>query len=197
MLDDRKKLLREALGDSDEGVRREAAAALEKLESIANLEQILETLKSENRGLRIRAIFALERINSAKVFPPLLKALEDPDADIRSTAVQVLGTKKNPKVLGNLVKHLKDPNPAVRVHVAEALGNFQDQRLVPYLGAVLKARDEELVASAVRSLAAIGAAEGEKFLLPLAKDPRTAVRREAVSALGRLKVGVEEPKSKG
>jgi HEAT repeat protein len=186
MLEERRQLLKEALGDSDEGVRLAAAAALENLESVLSLEQILSALNSENRGIRIRAIYALERVNSPKVFPPLQSALKNPDADVRSAAVQVLGKKKNPKILGSLVRHLKDPHPAVRVHTAEALGNFSDRRLVPYLGAMVAAKDAELVLGAVRSLGAIGAPEAEKYLIPLVKDPRPAVRREAVGALGIL-----------
>jgi HEAT repeat protein len=186
MLDERRQLLKGALSDPDEGVRFAAAAALEHLESVLSLEQILSSLNSENRGIRIRAIYALERVDSPKVFPPLLSALKDSDADVRSAAVQVLGKKKNPKILGGLVRHLKDPHPAVRVHTAEALGNFSDRRLVPYLGALVTAKDAELVLGAVRSLGAIGAPEAEKYLIPLVKDPRPAVRREAVGALGIL-----------
>lgn len=191
MLEERRRLLKEALSDPDEGVRFAAAVALEQLESVLSLEQILGILESESRGDRIRAIFALEKVNAPQAFPPLLAALKNSDADIRAAAVQVLGKKKNPKVLGSLVRHLKDPSPAVRVHAAEALAHFSDRRLVPYLAALLAAQDAELVCSAVRSLGAIGAPEAEKHLISLLKDSRPAVRREAIGSLGLLSLGNE------
>jgi HEAT repeat protein len=85
-----------------------------------------------------------------------------------------------------MVRHLKDPDPAVRVHAAEALGNFSDRRLTPFLTALLHESDEELVKSAVRSLAAIADPAAETDLLVLLKDQRPALRALAAEALGVL-----------
>ena len=86
------------------------------------------------------------------------------------------------------MRHLKDPHPAVRVHAAEALGNFSDRRLTPYLTALLHDPDEELVKSAVRSLAAIADPVAEPDLLALLKGHRPALRCAAAAALGSLHV---------
>jgi HEAT repeat protein len=169
-------------------VRLAAAEALEKLEAIMDIEHILGLLKDGGRGGRVRALYALEKVNSPRAFPPLRAALKSPDPDIRGVAVQMLGKKKNPKTLEHLVRHLRDPHPAVRVHAAEALGYFSDRRLVPYLAAVLVEGEANLVIGAIRSLAAIGAPDAEKSLLPLLDDPRPAVRREAARAIGELEV---------
>ena len=186
MLEQRRNQLKAVLNDPDLNVRQAAATALERLETMAELEQLLEAVKGANRGVRVQAIYSLERIHSEQIYPVLLEALEDQDADIRAATVQVLGSKKHRNSLGPLVKHLKDPSPAVQVHVADALGQFADPRLVPYLGAVLKSKDDALVCSAAKAIRTIGVATGEPLLLPLLKDSRPRVREAAVEALGLL-----------
>lgn len=185
-LEQRRNLLVGMLNDAEEDVRLAAASALEVLESCQELDQILESLRSDRRGERVKAIFAMGKVISPDVFPHLINLLKDPDPDIRSVAVQILGIKAHPKSLNNLVRHLKDPAPAVRVHTAVALGHFMDARLVPYLSAVLKDQDEQLVVAAVNSLAAINMPEAVAPLLPLCKDERAVVRKAAAEALGKL-----------
>ena len=120
------------------------------------------------------------------IFPHLIGLLKDPDADIRGAAIQVLGVKAHPKSLSSLVKHLKDPSPSVRVHTAEALGHFDDVRLAPYLVSLLAEDDEQLVASAARSLGSIGSPDSVEPLMKLTKDGRATVRVAAVEALSEL-----------
>ena len=185
-LEQRRNLLIELLNDAEEEVRVAAAAALERLESFQDLQQIIQGLKSDKRGQRIKAIFAMENVKSADVFPHLIGLLKDSDADIRGAAIQVLGVKSHPKSLNSLFKHLKDPSPSVRVHTAEALGHFDDVRLAPYLVSLLDDDDEQLVASAARSLGAIGSPDSIGPLVKVAKDSRATVRVAAVQALSEL-----------
>jgi HEAT repeat protein len=185
-LEKRRNLLIGLLRDPDEAVRLAAAASLESLESCQEFSQILENLRSDKRGQRIKAIFAMEKVLGTEVFPHLINLLKDPDPDIRSSAVQVLGSKAHPNSLNSLVRHLKDPAPAVRVHTAEALGRFKDARLVPYLSAVLNNEDEQLVVSAVNSLAAINVPEAVAPVLSLVNDRRPIVRRAVAEAMGKL-----------
>ena len=185
-LEERRNLLVGLLNDPQEKVRLAASAALERLEACQEFEQILESLASSKRGLRIKAIFAMEYVTRAEVFPHLINLLKDPDADVRSAAIQVLGAKAHPKSLNRLVRHLNYPAPAVRVHTAEALGHFNDDRLVPYLAAVLKSADEQLVVAAIHSLQTIGASEALEPLAGMAGDPRAVVREAVAEALGTL-----------
>jgi HEAT repeat protein len=185
-LEQRRNLFIDLLNDSEEKVRAAAAAGLERLESFQDLSQIIEELKSDKRGQRVKAIFAMENVKSADVFPHLINLLKDSDADIRGAAIQVLGLKAHPKSLNSLVKHLKDPSPSVRVHTAEALGHFDDVRLAPYLVSLLGNDDEQLVASAARSLGSLGSPESVEPLAKLTKDPRATVRIAAVEALSEL-----------
>jgi HEAT repeat protein len=188
MLHNRRQKLREALRDTDEEVRAAAAEALEQLEALLAMDDIVRALKTGNRGQRVRALLALEKVQGSRVYAPLLAALKVADADIRSVAIKVLGHKKHPASVDYLVRHLKDPHPAVRVHAANALGNFRDRRLVPCLAAVLDSEDEELVRSATESLGRIGAVEAEDVLLGLLRDHRPGVRQAAARALGSLGV---------
>lgn len=190
MFEKRRQALCEALRDADEDVRQAAAEALERLETVQGLDEILQILKSGNRGQQVRAIFALEKVQSTRVFPPLLAALKVADADIRCAAIQVLAQKRHAKVMEYLVRHLKDPHPAVRVHAACALGNYTDRRLVPFLVAVLESSDEELVVAALDSLGRLAFAEAENAILDHMHDRRLCVRRAAVKALGCLGVDV-------
>ncbi len=185
-LEQRRSLLIELLGDSEESVRAAAAAALERLEAFQDLAQVISDLKSDRRGQRVKAIYAMENIQSAEVFPHLINLLKDPDADIRGAAIQVLGAKAHPKSLNSLVKHLKDPSSAVRVHTAEALGHFSDVRLAPYLISLLDAEDEQLVSSAARSLGSIGSPDSVAPLAKLTRDSRATVRVAAIEALSKL-----------
>ncbi len=186
MLADRREALRNALNDPEERVRQAAAESLEQIELLGELEQLLRQAVEGARGERVKALFALEKARSERVYPVLLQALEDEDADLRAAAVQVLGRRHHPSTLKAVLKCLKDPEPAVRVHAAMALGAFGDRRLIPYLAAVLKARDDALVCAAIDSLARIGDPDAEEHLLTALQDPRSKVRAAAATALGQL-----------
>jgi HEAT repeat protein len=86
MLDERRRRLMDVLHDPDQSVRLAAATALERLETLSELEQLIAAVKGADRGKRVQAIYALERIRSDEVYPALHEALEDPDADIRAAS---------------------------------------------------------------------------------------------------------------
>ena len=91
MFQKRLSALRAMLNDSQAEVRQAAAASLDALDALGNLERLLDKLANGTRGERITAAYALERVNSSKVFPALLAALQSEDADLRLVAVKVLG----------------------------------------------------------------------------------------------------------
>jgi HEAT repeat protein len=59
-------------------------------------------------------------------------------------------------------------------------------RLAPYLVSLLKDEDEQLVASAARSLGSIGSPDSVNPLMNLTKDSRATVRIAAIEALSEL-----------
>jgi len=188
MQSERWQALKKMLQDEDPQVREAAAQALERLETLLSVEEVIAAMGEGPRGRRIQAIFAAEQIDSVKVLPALLAQLEDPDEDIRVAAVQVLGRKKHPKTLGELVKRLKDPSPSVRFYAAEALGEFGDKRLVPYLAQLLKGRDLNLACCAAMALGRIAAGEAQPALMAALGDERPELRAAAARALGMLRL---------
>jgi HEAT repeat protein len=87
----RRDALSALLTDPCEEVRTAAAEALERLEGIGSLSEVLEALKKGDLGTRVRCLYALGRIGGEEVLPALLYCASRPEEDIRSVAVEVLG----------------------------------------------------------------------------------------------------------
>lgn len=185
MLGKRCRALRKLLQDPQSEVQQAAAAALEKIEAIGDLEQLLDRLQHGERSERIAAAFALERVSAAKIYPPLLAALKSDDPDLRLVVVQVLGAKKHPKTIGALLSLLDDPESGIQAEVARVLAGFADRRLPEYLAPLLT-RQEQVALAAVEALGILAFPEGEAPLLDALRDERVAVRCKAAEALGKL-----------
>jgi HEAT repeat protein len=126
--------LREASGDADANVRREALRSLGKLRERASIDPQL-------------------------VVPPLLHALEDPDASVRHVAVTYLGiVRDNPggEVAG-LIKALGDEEADVREAAAVALAQYGAlaEPAVPALRKAARDPDEDVRREAGRALVTI------------------------------------------
>lgn len=185
MPEKRKNALKEALSDSDPRVREAAATALDRLEGLSGLPQLLEQLATGDRATRIAAVYALGMLHSSRIFIPLLEALKSDDADLRNAAARILGEKHHPKTLAPLVKALNDPETGVIAEIATALGHFNDPRLPKVLGSLI-GREEQVALAAIDSMGKMGAPEGEDTLIKALADKRPSVRSHAAMALGRL-----------
>lgn len=185
MLEDRRNALRALLDDPQVEVQQAAAASLDAIEAVADLDRLLNRLQHGGRGEQIAAAFALERVNSAKIFPPLLAALQGSDPDLRLVVVQVLGGKKHPKTIGALIKLLDDPEGGIQAETARVLAGFADRRLPDYLAPLLK-RHEQVALAAIEALGELAFPEGEGPLLEALQDERVAVRCKAAEMLGKL-----------
>ena len=184
----RRTALTALLKDIDEDVRLAAANALERLEGIGSLDEVLELLKKGDHATRVKAIYALGQIGGERVLSPLLYCIARPEEDIRSAAIEVLGRLAYPGAKGPLVEKLKDPSPAIQSQVIAALGNFRDPSLIPLLVPFLDAGDGLLDAETVLALGKIGAAECEEKFISLLHSPHTTTRQAAALALGELPV---------
>lgn len=183
MLEDRRVALQALFNDPDTQVQQAAAAALDAIEAVANLDHLLAQLQNGERGERIAAAFALERVNAARIYPSLLAALRSDDADLRLVVTQVLGAKKHPKTIAALIKLLDDPESGIQVEAARALAGFADRRLPEYLAPLLK-RQEQVALAAIESLGVLAFPEGEPALLEALQDKRSAIRCKAAEMLG-------------
>jgi HEAT repeat protein len=126
--------LREASGDDEANVRREALRSLGKLRERASIDPQL-------------------------VVPPLLHALEDPDESVRHVAVTYLGiVRDNPggEVPG-LIKALGDEEADVREAAAGALAQYGAlaEPAVPALRKAARDPDEDVRREAGRALVTI------------------------------------------
>ena len=184
----RREALIGLLKDSAEEVRLAAAKAIERLEGIESLGEVLQLLKKGNRGTKIKAIYALGRIGGEKVIPPLLYCIGRPEEDIKCAAIEVLGLLAYPRVLAPLAEKLRDASDAVKAKALAALGNFPGRDQVHLIIPFLSANDGYLEAEALKTLARIGDASLSDRIIPLLGSPYAATREAAASALGDLPV---------
>lgn len=184
----RREALVTLLTDPCEEVRIAASEAIERLEGVGSLAEVLETLKKGNMGAKVKALYALGRIGGEEVLPPLVYCASRPEDDIRSVAVEMLGVLALPGAIPTIRERLADPVPAIRAKAIAALGSFNDPSLAPLLIPFLDAGDGFLDAEAALSLSRIGGGKLEAKFIELLRSPHPRTREAAATALGRLKV---------
>jgi HEAT repeat protein len=199
-----------ALRDPDISIRRTAAISLGLLgpEGKAAVPLLIEALKHEpdfigivlNYG-RVDAARALGRIGpDAKVaVPALVEALRDRFPWVRAEAASALGgIGSGAKVaLPALRRTMKDQNARVRTSAAIAIWYLgrQAKEPLPILLESLKGKDREdtdfdplSLKTAVQVIGEMGpeAKKAGPTLVPLLKETRWGIRREAVKALKKI-----------
>lgn len=179
--------LRPLLKDPVPDVRIAAAEAIEKLEAISSIDDILATLKTGDMGARIGAIYALGEIGGERVLPPLVYCARRPEVDIRSAATAVLGRLALPAALPTMVELLDDENPAVQGRAIAALCNFPvTPDILNKLRTFLNASDGVLEAEAATVLAELNDLYSLSQIHALLASDHASTRRAAATALGRM-----------
>lgn len=189
VMDKRRQALAALLKDPSPEVREAAARALERMEEMAGVEEILFVLKKGALPAKIKAIYALGKVGGEKVLAPLMYCASRPEEELRAAAIEVLGELAEPKTLPALVERLNDESPAIRANAIAAIGHFPltvdlVKRLVPFLASGDGLLDAE--ALTVLRKARVPGLEGEYIRLLGSPHPRT--RKAAVLALGELPV---------
>jgi len=182
----RKELLIRMLKDSDPEVSSAAAAALERLESVLGLDEVLEQLKKGDIAEKVRAIYALGAIGGEHVLKPLIYCASRPEADLKAAAIDVLGNLAHPSTVPLLLEKLKDDNSGIRAKAIKALGSFADRSLTPHLLPFLDAGDGLTDVETVLALAKTGDILLEERIMQLANSPLRATRVAVATALGML-----------
>jgi len=182
----RKDLLIRMLKDSDAEVSSAAAAALERLESVQSLDEVLEQLKKGDIAEKIRAIYALGAAGGEKVLKPLVYCASRPENDLKAAAIDVLGDLTHPSTVPLLLEKLKDDNSGIRAKAIKALGNFADRSLTRHLLPFLDAEDGLTDVEAVLAIAKAGDSLLEERIMKLATSPLAATRAAVATALGML-----------
>ncbi len=186
MQSNRREILLAALKDSDSDVRQVAAESLDLLERYEGLGRLELVLVSGPLQERVAAVYVLESLNCAAANALLMMALKDSDDDVRAVAIQIAGARRLPEALPVLVQCLKAEAVSVAVYAAGALGQYNDQRLVPYLQAICRQADTELLCASLAALGQLGFIQAEECVCGYTDDLRAEVRGAAVRALGLL-----------
>jgi len=181
--------LRPLLKDPVPDVRIAAAEAIEKLEAVSSVDEILATLKTGDMGARIGAIYALGTIGGEKVLPPLVYCARRPEVDIRSAATAMLGKLAFPATLPILVELLDDKNPAVQGRAIAALRNFPvTSEILNKLRTFLSSSDGVLEAEAAMALAAFNDLYSLSLIESLLTSHHASTRQAAVTALSSMPI---------
>ena len=90
-----REALTDALQDADAEVRRVAAAALERLESLADLQRLTRVLEAGTPPQALRALSALGELGGPRALSAVVAALRSPLREVRAAAVKILGAARD------------------------------------------------------------------------------------------------------
>lgn len=182
-------LVLEALGDSDDEVRIEAAKAAVVLRAEGASDAVLPWLGDKEAKVRLAACDVLRAMPAVRAVPQLARTLQDNDPNVRAAAAEALGAQKSPDAVAPLMGKLDDQSPPVRIHVIRALARLGDKRaVVPLVGKVSDSVPE-VRASIARALGSLDDQRAVSALVLLLRDNVNEVRIEAIKALARLRAG--------
>lgn len=184
----RREAINAALKDSDTGIRKAAAEALEKLQARERIEALANKVETGEMLEKVKVIYALSDLRGARVAEVLTKALKDPVEDVRAAAVRALGNFSDPATLPQLVESLKDSSPVVARAAVEALSTFKDPRLLGPFMQMLKHQDQGVVERALEAVARVGDKRAEDALLYFAAKGNPKMREIALKGLGAMDV---------
>ena len=169
-----------ALRDPDVRVRSVAAGAIEALGGDLATGPLEEALSDQDLDVRWRAVGVLGAFG-AEATRPLLISTADPDPKVRTRAMDAL-TRAAP--IDQLVDALHDDMAQVRSAAADALAAAGSPAATA-LCVALRDDDPDVRWRAAGALGAIGDPATAPALVEALADGEAAVRRSAISALGR------------
>ncbi len=223
--DDVVRHLTGSLSDPDLEVRKNAVVALGWLKKVQSLPGLIELLgdfeieeyvagaitgfgpeavpqlvaaleMDPEAEIKCALVRCLDWIGDERGLLACLGLLQDPDAEVRLQSVMALGgASSSPAVEDALIGVLADDDPDLRSAAAEALGKSRSASLEEKIRSAMPSLRGEAKAAAVHVL---GDLEGDgpfQTLMELASSPDTAIRAEAIRALGKKRSGLLESES--
>ena len=179
--------LRPLLKDEIQEVRMAAAEAIERLEAVSSVDEILVTLKTGNMGAKVGAIYALGEIGGERVLAPLIYCAGRPEVDIRAAAAAILGRLALAAAFPVLIGLLEDVSPIIQGVAITALRNFPvTPDVVNKIRPFLNASDGILEAEAAMTLAALGDQYSSGQICGLLTSLHASTRQAAAIALSRI-----------
>ena len=160
------------INDSDARVRKSAARASQRPESLGNADS--------------------EALSRDPAVVGLIQALNDSNAGVRVFAIAALGTwgRGVKSTTTALIPLLQDKDAGVRLAAADALGDMyrdgaaDDPALVQALIGTLKDSDEQVATSAIVALGRLKSTEGTAALIPYCAKASAGIARAAIEGIG-------------
>ncbi len=165
----------------------------------ASIKGLLKAMRDRDTTVREIAARELGTIRDPEAVPILVEALENQEAFTRQQVAKVLGYIEDARAVEPLLNILNDPNDRVRHHASKALINIaktnSDDKVPDQIAqAMIEQLTHEMVAVRYRAAGLLSmlclenmqdaARQAVPALLEALSDDNTAVRREAISALG-------------
>ncbi|MBX3097336.1 MAG: MFS transporter [Fimbriimonadaceae bacterium] len=107
-------------------------------------------------------------------------------AETRVEAIQTVGSTGFGLATDELASALRDPNPHLRREAAHALARLRDPEAAKALQSLVMENPALVDEDVLEALGECGGAGSAEILEPYLRDPRSALRRTAARALGRL-----------
>lgn len=175
----------EALRDSDRAVQTAATSALTSIGELAVMD-LGSCLRDPDLSVQEAAASILSSIADERVVDPLMSALLSEDWVVRMHASRAIGRLASTQAIDTLVLLLQDKVPAVRDEAMAALKAIGEQVVSPLLEG-LKDKDWRVRLKTTETLGVLGSKLAVQPLLEIVKDdPDTAVRQDAIRALGNI-----------
>ena len=185
--------------DKYETARLEAVKALREINPTVVDKGLVDIVKKgrgsfedghEVQSVQNEVIGALLTNRNETTTQLLLDALKTADDEwTRWAMVYMLGVIRNSSALDILLAELKSQNYVIRKEVVTRLGGFKDRKTVDTLIGILENR-EEMVSIRAAAAASLNALRDERSVPALRQaltDENSAIRQQAVAALGNIK----------
>ncbi len=185
--------------DKYETARLEATKALREISPALADKGLVDIVKKgrgsfedghEVQSVQNEVIGALVKDGNETTTDLLLDALKSADDEwTRWAIVYMLGVIHKASALDTMLAELKNPSYVIRKEVVTRLGGFKDRKTVEPLIAILENREEavSIRAAVAASLNALRDERAAPALREALNDENSAVRLQAVAALGSIK----------
>lgn len=185
----RREALIGALRDGDPGVRTQAAEALDRLDALAGLGELLPRLRGLGKTDWLRLLLSFSGRRDETSLKLGLRALEHPEEDVRVAGLDFVLNCGDLRAVPALCRHLADPSGVVRARAAQVLGVLGDRRRGDDVAALLDDTDPRTVAAAAEAVGLLDHVGSERRLIELLSHDTPRVRATAAQALGRMGAG--------
>ncbi|MFS0519670.1 HEAT repeat domain-containing protein [Nostoc sp. UIC 10607] len=187
--------LSEALSDSDNAIRRNAAKYFGEIASPQTISVLEKSLKDQDNEVRKITVESLSKVASDLVIPILVKALYDEYDEVRNIAAESLGKIGSDTAIPPLIRIIRcSRHDYIRTSAAYALVNIGTTGVVKAVIKYLIDSDNILIRRiAVQIIDYIGSRDAISALTQALKDSDTDVRINAACALGKLGLNIAIP----